>query len=539
VVVHSGTADSGHYYSLVKLGEKWVKFDDEIVSEVSSIEGETYGSRDGHDSRNAYVLLYERQTILLCDGISPYEMHAARDLSETVQRKGVEMQEKLALYWLKQQVRSEAYFRFVGNLLQKASPTPHILKFVISYFLTIRVRVEAWTKDFTFLDILLTKIKQFSQISIWILEILSCPGVIDEFLITCPIVAVQKAVILLLQAALSTAPDAAAERCLNRFIYRLLLLTEPRSKSASPFFEALYYILSRVKNYAISQQFPRLFVGKVFTSYQGPDPNEYLHSPLFTENAYLGYHGSELAKPARPKEAAFRLGFHLFILNLLFAPETLELACSAVKEELARRKDCFTTYFERRNFCHLIKAILNLKPEMDENLLGPWVESLRLHSEEQVRGFIDMLITLASLTSGKILSTIFTGLTRGVFRSQIGVNLTKLWVNALYSLLIKFPMSPAWVALDSILSTWQDTAEGDIWETMKCIISRQTSKPDPSPQLDDSYYDRVLPINTTLKVKVLKVTKSCQVQHCFGIVYVLKSGGSVIWVAAEEDLRRD
>ena len=538
VVIHSGTAESGHYYSLVKLGAKWVKFDDEIVSEVDNIEAEAFGNRKGQDSRNAYILLYERQTLLLMDGVSPYETQGMRGLSESVQRKAGEMQGKLAQYWLKQQIMSPKYSQFVESLLQKTSLTPSILKFVISYFLTVHVRVETWTQSPTFLSTLLQTIQSNPAISTWLLEVLSCPGVLDEFLLNCPMVATQKAVVLLLRGTIEAAPEAAAERCLVRFTYRLLLLSDPRSKSASAFFEAFYYILLRVKDFALSIKLPALFVSKVFLAYQD-DPNDYLRFPLFVESGYLGHQGSELERPAQVRDHTTRLGFHLFILALLLSPDTLELACTAVKEELAIRKDCFSTYFERRNFCNLMKAILSLKPEMEETLLRPWVGSLRLHGEEQVRGFIDLLITLASLTAGKVLATVFSGLAKGVFSLQIGPSTTRLWANALYSLLIKFPVSPAWASLDSTLHNWLNSSEGDTSETIKCLLSRETSRPDPSPQLDDSYYDRLLPADAAVKLKVEQHMKACQVQFSFGIVHVLKSQGRAIWVAAEEDMRRD
>lgn len=32
-IVHIGTSESGHYYSLVKEGERWIKFDDSRVED--------------------------------------------------------------------------------------------------------------------------------------------------------------------------------------------------------------------------------------------------------------------------------------------------------------------------------------------------------------------------------------------------------------------------------------------------------------------------------------------------------------------------
>lgn len=35
VLVHSGSAESGHYYSFIKVGEKWYEFNDKYVSEFN------------------------------------------------------------------------------------------------------------------------------------------------------------------------------------------------------------------------------------------------------------------------------------------------------------------------------------------------------------------------------------------------------------------------------------------------------------------------------------------------------------------------
>lgn len=33
--MHSGSAESGHYYSYIKIGEQWYEFNDKIVSEFN------------------------------------------------------------------------------------------------------------------------------------------------------------------------------------------------------------------------------------------------------------------------------------------------------------------------------------------------------------------------------------------------------------------------------------------------------------------------------------------------------------------------
>jgi ubiquitin carboxyl-terminal hydrolase 9/24 len=66
VVVHTGSADSGHYYSYIESQDGgWFEFNDERVSEfdVKNLGEEAFGGKDGEYTRirNAYMLFYERK----------------------------------------------------------------------------------------------------------------------------------------------------------------------------------------------------------------------------------------------------------------------------------------------------------------------------------------------------------------------------------------------------------------------------------------------------------------------------------------------
>ena len=43
--MHAGTAESGHYYSYIRDGEKWWEFNDSAVSEfnIANLKTETFG----------------------------------------------------------------------------------------------------------------------------------------------------------------------------------------------------------------------------------------------------------------------------------------------------------------------------------------------------------------------------------------------------------------------------------------------------------------------------------------------------------------
>lgn len=65
VVVHTGSADSGHYYSFVEDNDKgWFEFNDIRVTpfDVNNLPDETFGSKDAYEDKikNAYLLFYEK-----------------------------------------------------------------------------------------------------------------------------------------------------------------------------------------------------------------------------------------------------------------------------------------------------------------------------------------------------------------------------------------------------------------------------------------------------------------------------------------------
>lgn len=80
IVVHTGSAETGHYYSFIKEQQdensnKWYEFNDAYVREfdAADIPGECFGGEDtsftggnnmyqkGIKMRNAYILFYKRK----------------------------------------------------------------------------------------------------------------------------------------------------------------------------------------------------------------------------------------------------------------------------------------------------------------------------------------------------------------------------------------------------------------------------------------------------------------------------------------------
>lgn len=73
VVVHTGTSEGGHYFSIIRTKDKWYKFNDQnaTIFDVNDLPREAFGgfeSKDGwaevNYSTNAYILFYERTDVL-------------------------------------------------------------------------------------------------------------------------------------------------------------------------------------------------------------------------------------------------------------------------------------------------------------------------------------------------------------------------------------------------------------------------------------------------------------------------------------------
>lgn len=73
VVIHTGTSEGGHYYSIIHTENGWYKFNDQNVTpfDEADLERESFGGNEVRDewsdsiqySTNAYILFYERTNI--------------------------------------------------------------------------------------------------------------------------------------------------------------------------------------------------------------------------------------------------------------------------------------------------------------------------------------------------------------------------------------------------------------------------------------------------------------------------------------------
>jgi hypothetical protein len=99
VVIHSGTPESGHYYSLIRVeGDSWIRFDDSRVTEfnIRDLEEEAFGGKEEASewaayskstrSKNAYILLFEKinKADIVLENITKEELPIYQAFAEPV-----------------------------------------------------------------------------------------------------------------------------------------------------------------------------------------------------------------------------------------------------------------------------------------------------------------------------------------------------------------------------------------------------------------------------------------------------------------------
>ncbi|CAD8115825.1 unnamed protein product [Paramecium sonneborni] len=154
VIIHVGTADHGHYYSLIKDTQtnKWYEFNDILVKpfEFGDLANEAFGNDDkGKNnqllsrSKNAYMLFYERKTYFDENGKALKSDQELRWFFNN--HKSEQQNDEILIDNIKFQISQimfdEGFFEFSCALLNEGSQI-HIGRFCLQYFLTVVIRFQ-------------------------------------------------------------------------------------------------------------------------------------------------------------------------------------------------------------------------------------------------------------------------------------------------------------------------------------------------------------------------------------------------------------
>ncbi|CAD8074991.1 unnamed protein product [Paramecium primaurelia] len=221
VVIHMGSADSGHYYSFIQDKDdlsKWYEFNDIIVTpaDIKDLKNDAFGGADKFiknkypsqlkdKSKSAYMLFYERiNPINIPDQSEKIDVEMDQKTMQFLD----EIKDENRKFQIQRFIFSPEYFNFMQNLikfqLQQQQVQDQIIKTLVFFYLTCAVREN----DKTFvsnniLDIqeLLRKSPKTSQ---WLLKCFNQPQYIKEYQFDCSKKMVRKFVISMIITAIDT-----------------------------------------------------------------------------------------------------------------------------------------------------------------------------------------------------------------------------------------------------------------------------------------------------------------------------------------------
>jgi len=252
VVIHTGTVNAGHYYSLIKdpnNPEKWMQFNDTMVYDfdINNLAEEAFGSKnnDGYEkTHNAYILVYERTVQFTENILSNFmqkdvdlesldqekllkEFESAKELSKinkiakidpTLNNLLIEEQKE---FTNKQILFNPAFSQFVLNLakcdLSKDENATKLSDFITSYFFLCAVRNNSKCHLYEMTEILCKNCEINTKLAIDIIHYFSLPSILHEFILDCPRSDSRKCVSSLVKCAISIVYKNEEDLCKQYF----------------------------------------------------------------------------------------------------------------------------------------------------------------------------------------------------------------------------------------------------------------------------------------------------------------------------------
>lgn len=329
VVIHTGTAENGHYYSYIYNENKWIEFNDTWVSLVNpqNLPNDCYGGEEKFQYNpyakaafrermgNAYMLIYERNTKFKLkgpeDALEPIELHTKKPENIEDLRE-VKRQNKK--YWRSKIIFGPEYLKFVIELgkLKKTDS-----KFLAKFFLTVLIRSKEKKGElfevFARIEDDLMGNREFCN---WFCDMLSVESVCKELLFLNPMYAMRKLVVGLGKTAVFNADLRFRVIFFTNLLQELKCARKKYFRHFSQYLELLKYsILALIE---IEQKYD--YVSILVYYITGKSVLVVEPSPHFFNDIYLGY--DQQTVPERAREENFytdpRGTSICHIINLLY-----------------------------------------------------------------------------------------------------------------------------------------------------------------------------------------------------------------------------
>ena len=218
IVIHSGSAENGHYYSYISSEHRWVEFNDVWVSLVNphNIPNDCYGGEEKlhyhpyyksstrEKIGNAYMLIYERKTNYEVrpapSDLRPVDLsHKFRGQDEDL--KEVKSQNKK--FWRSKIVFAPEYLQFISELGKIQSTDK---KFLSKFLLTVLIRSKDKKEElFEVYARVESDLKEDKEFANWFLDLMSVESVLRELVLNNPVYMMRKVVVGLVNVAFECA----------------------------------------------------------------------------------------------------------------------------------------------------------------------------------------------------------------------------------------------------------------------------------------------------------------------------------------------
>lgn len=273
IVIHTGTAESGHYYSYILSNTQWVEFNDTWVSFINrhNIPNDCFGGEEKFQYNayskitmreklgNAYMLFYERSENYKPRGPDDemletidLQVHDVKEIEESL-----EIKKQNHKYWRSKIIFGSEYLSFVTGL-SKLEHTD--IKFLIKFYLTILIRNKEKNSDLYDIYSRIEKDLKNPGVSNWFLDLISVEEVTKEILIFNPIYLTRRLVVGLIKTALESASNDFKSLFYFNIIQNLKFARKKFSKCYAQYLEVIKLSIFAYKDFYKFHDFMPLII---------------------------------------------------------------------------------------------------------------------------------------------------------------------------------------------------------------------------------------------------------------------------------------
>jgi hypothetical protein len=346
VLIHLGTADSGHYYTYVqsRTSDQWIEFNDTLVKafDPSDLPTEAFGGEERLSLKgtgaqevsstreklsNAYMLFYEREALYKPRASGEHPLELLEQGKDRPSDYSYLTRVDNLRYWRCRNSFSPEYFDFVYRLTK--SGEIRVFRFVVEFCLTILFRAKDRSKLSDFYKYLQQQLSCSVEHREWLLEVLTVPQTAQELLLDCPILQVRRLVVGLVKAALQNIGGEVVASSAARLLSILPKAKSPHSRYYAQYFHVLACVVIVQPQLVQTTALVQRLLCHILN-----DPAKFDSQPFSYkyQDIWLGYDNYTPSEPSEEIQSVSEKGGHfsylLFTLEAstpCFSPEEIEV----------------------------------------------------------------------------------------------------------------------------------------------------------------------------------------------------------------------